>query len=155
MIARTVMKEGHRDGEGISFEEFMSLTEGDAVTFEEYIKMVAYTGGNLGSVSKADYEKAVKAYSDVAQGISIPASPEKATAARTSSAAPAASSAAGAVASTAPQAAAQPALPPGVARAMCFNCKRAFGVPVGSQACACPHCGTVNNVITPQVQQHC
>ena len=37
-------------------------------------------------------------------------------------------------------------LPPGVVKAMCFQCKRPFGVPVGAKMVACPHCQAVNQL---------
>lgn len=147
---------GRDRSDSISFTEFMSLTEGDAVTFDEYMQMVTYTGGNLGSVAKVEYDKASKAYTDVATGVKLlPDSPDRLAAASSSFASTSSAAAGSNAPPTAPPPQAAPSMPAGVVRAQCFNCKSAFGVPAGAQACACPHCGSVNNVIRPQVQQCC
>ena len=41
----------------------------------------------------------------------------------------------------------QPVLPPGVRQMVCYNCKKAFGVPPGVTMVACPHCGTHNQLV--------
>ena len=136
MIAKTIMG----DNDSIDFEEFMTITHGDAVTFKEFLMLVKNTGGDFRRLSLFDKEQAMKAYADVEKGITIDE--------------PSASSSADAGAGVTAQAqvAPQPVMPAGVQRLMCHQCKRAFGVPMGAKMVACPHCAAVNNcaqVTTP------
>ena len=94
----------------------------------------------------------MKAYSEAAKGIKID---EEAAPAPAPSAPTAAASA-----QQMPQATAAPPpqpkpLPPGVVKAVCFQCKKAFGVPMGAKMVACPHCQAVNQLqenVTPTAQ---
>jgi len=132
-IARTILKQkGGTDG--IHFEEFMSITEGSAITFKRFLELVRNTAGDLDKISMKDKEEAMKAYKDVEQGVTLDEdepSPTKTTPS--------------AAAST-PAPRPQPQLPPGVVKLACHQCKRAFGVPVGAKMVSCPHCAAVNNV---------
>jgi len=134
-IAKTILKQkGGTDG--IHFQEFMSITEGSAITFSRFLELVKNTAGDLSKISLKDKEEAMKAYADVEKGVALDdePSPSKTPAAPSSSSTPA------------PPPPPQPQLPPGVVKLACHQCKRAFGVPVGAKMVSCPHCAAVNNV---------
>ena len=94
----------------------------------------------------------MKAYSEAAKGITLD---EEAAPVPTPSTLTAAASARQMTQVTpAPPPQPKP-LPPGVVKAVCFQCKKAFGVPVGARMVACPHCQAVNQLqesVTPTAQ---
>ena len=141
-IAKTVMKSAKSYGgagdatEGLNFGQFMSIAEGSAITFDEFLKLVHKTG-NIRTSMKEE-EAAMVAYAEAAKGITL--DDEEAPA-------PAPPASAGVAAAPAPPVVRQPpALPPGVVRAVCHACRRPFGVPAGARMVACPHCQTVNQL---------
>ena len=73
-IAKTVMKSAKSYGgagdatEGLNFGQFMSIAEGSAITFDEFLKLVHKTG-NL-QTSMKEKEAAMIAYSEAAKGVS-------------------------------------------------------------------------------------
>jgi len=141
-IAKTVMKSAKSYGgtgdvtEGLNFGQFMSIAEGSAITFDEFLKLVHKTG-NI-QTSMKEEEAAMVAYAEAAKGITL--DEEEAPA-------PAPPASAGVAAAPAPPVVRQPpALPPGVVRAVCHACRRPFGVPAGARMVACPHCQTVNQL---------
>jgi LSD1 subclass zinc finger protein len=144
-IAKTIL--GNQDT--VDFEQFMTMTHGDAITFKEYLKLVKKTGGNVNRLSLMQREQAMKAYADVEQGIELPAEttdPARQSAAVTPTQPTAvASSPLQPIAVMRPP---QPVLPAGVVKLMCHSCRRAFGVPAGAKMVACPHCAAVNNCQT-------
>ena len=44
------------------FNEFMSLTEGDAISFDDFLKFIHKTGGNLSQINLKDREEAKQMY---------------------------------------------------------------------------------------------
>jgi LSD1 subclass zinc finger protein len=151
MIAKTVFQLADKDKQGINFNEFMSLTEGDAIQFETYLNYIHRTGGNLAKLNLAEREAAIKAYKDeeeAVQGIRLgdDDADEPPQAAPTAPAAPAQPAMPQQVQQVVVQQPPTPQLPPGVMKVMCYNCKRPFGVPVGAAAVQCPHCRTVNKL---------
>jgi len=134
-IAKTILKDKKGGDDGIHFEEFMSITEGSAITFARYLQLVKNTG-DVSKISLKDREEAMKAYADVEKGVELDdeAPQVKARESAASSSSPA------------PPPPPQQQLPPGVVKLACHQCKRAFGVPVGAKMVSCPHCGAINNV---------
>ena len=114
----------------------MTISEGSAITFDQFLKLVHKTG-NI-QTSMKEEEAAMVAYAEAAKGITLDdEEPE----------APAAPSSGGVQVQSAPPVVKQPsALPPGVVRAVCHACRRPFGVPAGARMVACPHCQTVNQL---------
>jgi hypothetical protein len=106
----------------LHFTEFMSITEGDAVNFDDFLNFVHKTGGNLSSINLKDRQEASASYAQeeaAAKGHKLEAQPSGA----------------------------QPAqLPPGIARVQCYACAKPFGVPTSAQAAQCPHCGATQKV---------
>ena len=149
MLTRALHARSRSDDGSISFAEFMSMTEGEAITFDHYLRLVRQTGGNLSLFSLQARESAMQAYDEVEKGIALEqeerrasvagggASPLAPIAARPSQVAPT-----HACTPTMPT----PALPPGVIKLMCHQCRRAFGVPAGANMVSCPHCKAVNQV---------
>jgi len=140
-IAKTVMKkakaysDGSDDGkDGIDFGQFMSISEGSAITFDRFLDLVHKTGKM--SASKEDEKAAMVAYAEAAKGVVL--DEEQGGGKRKSQVD---AEAAGATYVPKP-----PVMPPGVQRAMCHACKKPFGVPIGATMVACPHCQTVNQL---------
>jgi LSD1 subclass zinc finger protein len=140
MIAKTILgKKTDKDG-GINFAEFMSITEGSAITFDRYLSLVKQTGGDLHRISMVAKEQAMKAYADVEKGIKIEEEPAAATPQPKQPSAPGLYPGQPQVQTVQPQPQPQMVMPRGVIKLMCHSCRRPFGVPAGAKMVACPHC---------------
>lgn len=163
-IAKTIIGKADK----ISFNQFMSITEGDKIDFDQFLKLIDITAKRQGSIKMSDKEDAMEAYDAVAEGIKFdddeeaggpPATPPSGNAPPQPQVAPQVAPPAGP--QLAPMVGVQhiaqppqqmmiqpprPQMPPGVVKLACGTCRKHFGVPVGSKMVRCPHCGTVNNV---------
>lgn len=159
-IAQTILRETDKKAKvkgRISFNEFMTCTEGSLIPFDDFVKETKKTAGSLRHFSKRSVIAAQAAYDKAEQEMVM------ATAVDSSAPAPA-SVAAGAVpapptvtpvVATAPaQPATQTQPPPQMQPppqtqpqvVTCGSCRRMIGVPSGATVIRCPHCGANNMV---------
>ena len=145
MIAKTIL--GKKDE--LSFEDFIQITEGSSIDFQQFIRLVDLTAKRAGvfKMNAKEIAEAKKAYDEVADGVVFDDDDEEA--AGGSSAPQQPQTAAGGimnmVTNMAPPLKRQNTLPPGFKKLACGTCKKHFGVPETSMMARCPHCQTVNN----------
>ena len=150
-IAKTILQKNKT----LSFNEFMTITEGSTIPFDAFLEMVRHTARGLSKLDVTETADAMQAYSEVEQGISLEGGPAPA---------PAAAPAGPPMPTPAPRptpAQIQPIqqfampptvmqpvqqmLPPGVVKLACGTCGAHFGVPPSAKMVRCPHCHAINN----------
>ena len=157
-IAKTILQKN----KALSFNEFMTITEGSTIPFESFLELVGRTARGLSKLDLTETKDAMQAYDDVEQGIELgpagaPAPAGPSTPAQGEPAVPRPSSVQIQPVQQMPQPVMQPVqqmLPPGVVRLACGTCRAHFGVPAGAKMVRCPHCHAINNTALAAVSQN-
>jgi len=150
-IAQTILSS--KSTRSLTFNDFMEITEGSTIKFQDFLELVAYTAkqAQLDKVSQDEVAKAKAAYDveeqKAAQGIMLDDEPAPATPPQQQQVVQQVAGPQQVIMQMPMQQPVQqrPALPPGVIKLACGQCRKHFGVPAGATMVKCPFCGALNN----------